>query len=118
MSGRRAPCYDARIMLDTASTPRNPTRAVPIGSIVIGAGHPIAVQSMTATKTADVDATAGQIEDLERAGADVVRIAVDSARRDSLCREVVSVLERRIESDAGPRPDRGGLLLLRGPESG
>jgi len=62
--------------------PRNPTRAVRIGSITIGDGQPIAVQSMTATKTHDVDATVAQILDLERAGADVVRIAVDS-RRDA-----------------------------------
>ncbi len=36
---------------------RNPTRAVRIGSVTIGAGHPIAVQSMTATQTQDIDAT-------------------------------------------------------------
>lgn len=61
---------------------RNPTRSVRIGSITIGDGHPIAVQSMTATHTQDVDATADQVEMLERAGADVVRIAVDS-RKDA-----------------------------------
>jgi (E)-4-hydroxy-3-methylbut-2-enyl-diphosphate synthase len=60
--------------------PRNPTRAVRIGSKTIGAGHPVAVQSMTATHTQDVDATVAQVQDLERAGADVVRIAVDSPK--------------------------------------
>lgn len=59
---------------------RNPTRAVPIGRITIGAGNRIAVQSMTATRTTDVEATVRQIRDLERAGADIVRVAVDSAR--------------------------------------
>jgi len=59
--------------------PRNPTRSVRIGRITIGAGHPIAVQSMTATKTADVEATVRQVRLLEAAGADIVRIAVDSA---------------------------------------
>ena len=59
---------------------RNPTRTVRIGRTTIGAGHPIAVQSMCATKTSDVEATVAQILDLERAGADIVRIAVDSAR--------------------------------------
>jgi len=53
---------------------------VRIGRISIGSGHPIAVQSMCATKTWDVEATVGQILDLERAGADVVRIAVDGPR--------------------------------------
>jgi (E)-4-hydroxy-3-methylbut-2-enyl-diphosphate synthase len=59
---------------------RNPTRAVPIGSVTIGNGHPIAVQSMTATSTRDIDATLQQIDDLQKAGADLVRIAVDSAK--------------------------------------
>ncbi len=60
--------------------PRNPTRAVRIGSVTIGAGHPIAVQSMCATHTQDVDATVDQINDLEAAGAAVVRVAVDNKR--------------------------------------
>jgi (E)-4-hydroxy-3-methylbut-2-enyl-diphosphate synthase len=57
---------------------RNPTRAVRIGSITIGAGHPIALQSMTATATQNIDATAAQVNALAAAGAHVVRIAVDS----------------------------------------
>jgi (E)-4-hydroxy-3-methylbut-2-enyl-diphosphate synthase len=61
---------------------RNPTRAVKIGTAVIGDGSPIAVQSMTATPTQDVAATVGQVRDLEQAGADIVRIAVDS-RKDA-----------------------------------
>lgn len=59
---------------------RNPTRAVRIGSVVIGDHHPIAVQSMTATRTQDIDATVGQVQALAEAGADVIRIAVDSFR--------------------------------------
>jgi (E)-4-hydroxy-3-methylbut-2-enyl-diphosphate synthase len=59
---------------------RNPTRSVRIGSIAIGSEHPIAVQSMTATHTQDIDATVEQVNALHRAGADVVRIAVDSAK--------------------------------------
>jgi (E)-4-hydroxy-3-methylbut-2-enyl-diphosphate synthase len=59
---------------------RNPTRAVRIGSISIGAGHPIAVQSMTATHTQNIDATVEQINALHAAGADVVRVAVDSTK--------------------------------------
>lgn len=60
--------------------PRNPTRSVKIGTVSIGAGSPIAVQSMCATHTQDVAATVGQINDLAAAGADVVRIAVDSKK--------------------------------------
>ncbi len=61
-------------------TKRNPTRRVPIGAIAIGDGEPIATQSMCATKTQNVEATAQQAEALRRAGADVVRVAVDSAK--------------------------------------
>ena len=57
---------------------RNPTRPVRIGSVTIGDGHPIAVQSMCATKTADVDATVAQVNHLVEAGADVIRIAADT----------------------------------------
>ncbi|MCE9546085.1 MAG: (E)-4-hydroxy-3-methylbut-2-enyl-diphosphate synthase [Planctomycetia bacterium] len=57
---------------------RNPSRTVRIGTAIIGAGHPIAVQSMTATSTRDVAATVAQVNALAAAGADVVRIAVDS----------------------------------------
>jgi (E)-4-hydroxy-3-methylbut-2-enyl-diphosphate synthase len=53
---------------------------VRIGTITIGGGNPIAVQSMCATHTQDVAATVGQINDLAAAGADVVRIAVDSKK--------------------------------------
>lgn len=59
---------------------RKPTRPVRIGSMTIGQGHPIAIQSMTATHTQDIDATVGQVNDLATAGADVVRIAVDSVK--------------------------------------
>ncbi len=60
--------------------PRNPTRAVRIGTVTIGDSNRIAVQSMCATKTENVEATVTQVKALEKAGADVVRIAVDSKR--------------------------------------
>ncbi len=64
----------------TVPLPRNPTRSVRIGSAIIGQGHPIAVQSMTATHTQDVDATVEQVNALHDVGADIVRIAVDSKK--------------------------------------
>lgn len=59
---------------------RNPTRTVKIGSVCIGQGHPVAVQSMTATHTSNIEATVQQVNELADAGADVVRIAVDSKK--------------------------------------
>ena len=67
---------------------RNATRAVKIGSATIGDGHPIAVQSMTATQTQNIDATVGQIEDLFAAGADVIRVAVDSTKDAAALAEI------------------------------
>ena len=58
----------------------NSTRPVKVGSVTIGGGNPIVVQSMCATKTTDVEATAAQAETLHRAGAGIVRIAVDSKK--------------------------------------
>ncbi|MBM84065.1 MAG: 4-hydroxy-3-methylbut-2-en-1-yl diphosphate synthase [Planctomycetaceae bacterium] len=59
---------------------RNPTRSVRIGSVTIGDSNPIAVQSMTATHTRDIDATVEQINSVASAGADVMRVAVDSKK--------------------------------------
>jgi (E)-4-hydroxy-3-methylbut-2-enyl-diphosphate synthase len=67
---------------------RNPTRPVRVGSVTIGGGNPIVVQSMCATKTADVEATVAQIEQLAVAGAGVVRIAVDTQRDCDALREI------------------------------
>ncbi len=67
---------------------RNPTRVIRIGSIGIGGHHPIAVQSMTATRTTDIDATVALVKLLEGAGADVVRIAVDSKKDAEALKEI------------------------------
>ncbi len=67
---------------------RNPTRSVRIGSITVGDNHPIAVQSMTATKTQDIDATVAQANALVAVGAGVVRIAVDSEKDASALTEI------------------------------
>ncbi len=64
----------------TMSPRRNATRPVKVGSVTIGGGNAIVVQSMCATKTADVEATVAQVEQLAAAGAGVVRIAIDTQR--------------------------------------
>ncbi len=78
---------------------RNPTREVAIGSIRIGAGHPIAVQSMTATRTTDVQATAGMVNLLHAAGADVVRIAVDSKKDAEAVAEIRQLTKANLSVD-------------------
>ncbi len=67
---------------------RKPTRAVRIGKVQVGAGAPIVVQSMCATKTTDIDATVAQVYQLEEAGAGVVRIAVDNPKEAAALKEI------------------------------
>ncbi len=55
---------------------RNQTRKVQIGNVTIGGGAPIAIQSMTNTKTEDVAATVAQIKELTAAGCEIIRCAV------------------------------------------
>ena len=64
---------------------RRPTRKVKVGNIFIGGDAPIAVQTMTKSKTDDVKATIEQIHAVQQAGADIVRVAVpDEAAARSL----------------------------------
>jgi len=58
---------------------RRKTRQLQVGSVGVGSDHPVSVQSMTTTLTADVDATLQQIAELTAAGCDIVRVACPSA---------------------------------------
>ena len=55
---------------------RERTRVIRIGDVSIGGGNPVAIQSMTNTKTEDVSATVNQILELEKAGCEIIRSAV------------------------------------------
>jgi len=57
---------------------RRISRPVAVGGVVIGGGAPVAVQSMTNTDTEDAQATARQVEELARAGSELVRITVNT----------------------------------------
>ncbi|MBI2865828.1 MAG: flavodoxin-dependent (E)-4-hydroxy-3-methylbut-2-enyl-diphosphate synthase [Chloroflexi bacterium] len=56
--------------------PRRPSRAIQVGDVTVGGGAPVVVQSMTSTDTRDVAATLEQIGELEKAGCEIVRVAV------------------------------------------
>jgi (E)-4-hydroxy-3-methylbut-2-enyl-diphosphate synthase len=58
--------------------PQRSTRTIHVRDLAIGGGAPIAVQSMAATRTRDIEATLRQVRILEEAGADLIRIAVDA----------------------------------------
>ena len=72
---------------------RKHTKAVNVGGVKVGGGHPIVVQSMTNTDTADINASVEQIASLFRAGSELVRITVD---RDEAARAVPEIKERLI----------------------
>lgn len=56
-------------------SPRRDTRQLMVGSVPVGGGAPVSVQSMTTTKTHDINATLQQIAELTAAGCDIVRVA-------------------------------------------
>ncbi len=78
---------------------RNPTRSVTIGSVTIGSKHPIAVQSMTATATTNIEETTAQVSALSDAGADVVRIAADSKQDAAAIIEISKRTDANIAVD-------------------
>ena len=70
---------------------RRPTVTVDVGGVKVGSSHPVAVQSMTNTDTADVAATVAQVAALARAGSEIVRVTVD---RDEAAAAVPRIRER------------------------
>ncbi len=58
--------------------PRRKTRQIKVGKVLVGGDAPISVQSMTTTKTTDINATLQQIAELTATGCDIVRVAVPS----------------------------------------
>ena len=67
---------------------RNQTKEIRIGDVVIGGNHPVAIQSMTNTKTEDVQATVEQILRLERAGCEIIRCTVPTLEAAAAIREI------------------------------
>lgn len=59
---------------------REQTRPVKVGKVTIGGGAPVSIQSMTVTKTDDIDATVAQIHRLEEAGCEIARVAVPNEK--------------------------------------
>lgn len=67
---------------------RDHTKEIHIGACKIGGGNPIAIQSMTNTKTEDVDATVAQILSLEKAGCEIIRCTVNTPEAASALKEI------------------------------
>lgn len=78
---------------------RKKTRRIHIGAVPIGGGAPIAVQSMTNTKTADAAATVAQIKALAAAGCDIVRLAVPDMAAAKTLGEIIRAVDVPLVAD-------------------
>ena len=79
--------------LEARAAARRPTPTVRIGNVAVGSEHPIVVQSMTNTDTADARATAQQVAELARAGSELVRITVNTLE----AAQAVPEIKRRLD---------------------
>jgi (E)-4-hydroxy-3-methylbut-2-enyl-diphosphate synthase len=97
---------------------RRRTTTVDVGGVPVGSGHPIVVQSMTNTDTADPAATADQVERLAAAGSELVRITVNTDEAAKAVPDIVARLERRGRRVPiiGDFHYNGHLLLTKFPE--
>ena len=78
---------------------RRKSRQIKVGSVLVGGGAPISVQSMTSTDTMDVAATVAQIKALESAGADIVRVTVPTLKAVDAFEQIVKSVDVPIVSD-------------------
>ena len=78
---------------------RNKTKTVQIGDRVIGGGNPILIQSMTNTKTQDVEATVAQIRELTKAGCEIIRCAVPDMEAAKALAEIKKQIDIPLVAD-------------------
>src|ERR1044072_5543275 len=97
---------------------RRPTPSVMVGSVPVGSAHPIVVQSMTNTDTADIEATVRQVLALAEAGSELVRVTVNHDEAAAAVPRIVEALDRRgvPVPVIGDFHYNGHLLLTRYPD--
>ena len=91
---------------------RRKTIAVDVGGVKVGGLHPIVVQSMTNTDTADVDGTVAQVRALHAAGSELVRVTVNT---DAAARAVPAIVEQVDVPVIGDFHYNGHVLLTKYP---
>jgi len=92
---------------------RRPTVTVDVGGVAVGSTHPIVVQSMTNTDTADVAATVAQVRALHQAGSEIVRVTVNN---DAAARAVSDIVGQVDVPVIGDFHYNGHLLLTKYPD--
>ena len=78
---------------------RRKTKKIWVGDVPVGGGSPVSVQSMTNTETTDVAATIKQVNDLEDAGADIIRVSIPSMEAAESFKEIKSKTNIPLVSD-------------------
>lgn len=78
---------------------RNKTRPVKVGELTIGGGNPVWVQSMTQTKTKDIDETVKQIKELEKAGCEIVRVSIPDTQSAKAIGEIKKQIDIPLVAD-------------------
>src|SRR3984893_17806398 len=105
------------MMMEKIEQSKRKTRRIRIGGVQVGGDAPVVVQSMCATRTMDIDATIAQTHQLARAGAGIVRIALDNEKEVAALKEIraqtrgvvlsVDLQENyRIAGKVGPHVDK------------
>ena len=87
---------------DTRRRERRRSVTCRVGGVPVGGGHPVVVQSMTNTDTADPAATAGQVSVLAAAGSELVRVTVNTREAAAQVPEIA----RRLRDNGNPKTSR------------
>ena len=105
---------------ETLRPSRRPTVSVDVGGVIVGSAHPVVVQSMTNTDTADPDATALQVARLAHAGSQLVRVTVNTEQAAAAVPEMMRKLRDGLGVDVPVIGDfhyNGHKLLVQLPET-
>lgn len=89
MNDLSPPC---KLPVAAGAAPRRINRTVKVGAVTLGGGHPVVVQSMTNTDTADIASTVKQVAELWRAGSEMVRVTVNNPESAAAVPHIVEKL--------------------------
>ncbi|MBO5480474.1 MAG: flavodoxin-dependent (E)-4-hydroxy-3-methylbut-2-enyl-diphosphate synthase [Clostridia bacterium] len=92
------------------------TKKVNVGGVTLGGGAPVAIQSMTTTKTSDVEKTVAQIQALQKAGCEIVRVAVSDETDALAIKQVVSQIALPLVADIHFSPKLAVMAIENGAD--
>ncbi len=95
---------------------RRKSKKIYVGNVAIGGGSPISIQSMTTTDTKDVTRTIRQIKRLERAGCQIIRVAVPDAEAAKAIARIKQKINIPLVADIHFQPDLAMLAITNGAD--